>query len=201
MSSDYKEETREVSSDPDEETREASSNAEKETQEALSDPEEETKDVAGLAVGSTDLEGLIVPARRKLTMSGNLPPNTIITRVESTGDRRQGRTSTAKYSADNRRFRRERRQGEYFDMRRRGLDDFAEKGGGIGADSEGHVIGVVNWQQAMNALEMEERRKVRRKKKCRVARPNDKLVVGARVICKRKVKDGEVENYGCRLIA
>ena len=86
-------------------------------------------------------------------------------------------------------------------MRRRGLDDFAEKGGGIGADGEGHVIGAVNWQQAMNALEMEEWRKVRRKKKCSVARPNDKFVVGARVIRKRKVKDGEVEKYGCRLVA
>ena len=53
----------------------------------------------------------------------------------------------------------------------------------------------------MNALKMEEWRKARRKKKRKVARPNDKLVVGARGIYKTKVKDGEVENYRRRLVA
>ena len=53
----------------------------------------------------------------------------------------------------------------------------------------------------MNALEMEEWRKVRRKWKWKVARQNDKLVVGARVIYKRKMKDVEVEKYGCQLVA
>ena len=82
--SDPDEKTLEVPSDPDEktyevpldseETQKAPLNPEKERQEALSDPEEETKDVAGLASWSTDLEGLVVPARRKLTLSGNLPP-------------------------------------------------------------------------------------------------------------------------------
>ena len=80
-------------------------------------------------------------------------------------------------------------------MRRRGLDDFAEEGEDIGADSEGHVTGAVNREQAMNALEMEEWRQVRRKKKCKVVRPNDKLVVWARVIYKRNMRDGEVEKY------
>ena len=86
-------------------------------------------------------------------------------------------------------------------MRRRGLDGFAEKGGYTGADSEGHVTGAVNRQQAMNALQMEELREVRRKKKCKVARPNYKLVVGARAIYKRNMKDGEVTKYRCRLVA
>ena len=40
----------------------------------------------------------------------------------------------------------------------------------------------------MNALEMEEWRKVW-KKKCKVARPNDKLMVGTRVIYNRKRLD------------
>ena len=80
-------------------------------------------------------------------------------------------------------------------MRRWELDDFAVKGGDIGADREGHVIGTVNRQQAMDALEMEEWRKVRRKNKCKVVRPNDKFVVGARMIYKRKMKDGVVEKY------
>ena len=86
-------------------------------------------------------------------------------------------------------------------MRRRGLDGFEEKGGDTGADRERHIIETVNRQQAMHALEIEEWRKVQRKKKYRVARPNDKLVVGARVIYKRKMKDGEVEKYMCRLVA
>ena len=117
------------------------------------------------------------------------------------GARRRGRSSAAKYSADDRRRRRERRRGEYVETRRRGADDFAEKGGNTGADSEGHAIGAVNRAQAMNVLEMKDYGKVQRKKKCKVARPNDKVVVGARVIYKRKIKDGEAEKYRCRLVA
>ena len=137
-------------SDPDEETREAPSNPERETQEAPSDSEEETKDVTGLAAGSTDLKGLVVP------VSGNLPPNNVIAHVESMGAPRRERSIAAKFSGNEQGRRRE----ECVDVRRRGLDDFAGEGGDTGADSEGHVTGVVNRQQAMNALEMGERRKV-----------------------------------------
>ena len=49
----------------------------------------------------------------------------------------------------------------------------------------------------MNALEMEEWRKVRTEK-WKVAQPNDKLVVRSRMIYKTKMKDGEVEKYRCR---
>ena len=73
-------------------------------------------------------------------------------------------------------------------MRRRGYGVFSEAGVTTGADNEGHVTGAVNRQQAMNTPEMEEWRKVR-KKKCKVTRPNDKLVVGARVIYNRKILD------------
>ena len=69
------------------------------------------------------------------------------------------------------------------DVRRH--DDFSQEGGATVADSEGHVTGAVSRQQAMNALEMSEGRKVR-KNKCKVARLNDQLVVGARVIYNRK---------------
>ena len=160
--SNHKEETREAPSDPDEETREAPSNPEKETLEAPSDSEEETKNVAGLAAGSMDLGGLVVPARRELNTGRNLPPNNVIAYVEWTGARRRGRSSAAKYATDDRRRRRGRRRGEYVDMRRWGLDNFVEKGEDVGADSEGHVIGEVNRQQAMNVLEMGEWRNVRR---------------------------------------
>ena len=57
-------------SDSDEETQEAPSNPEEEIREASSDPEKETKDAAEL----TDSGGPVVPAFRKLTISGNLPP-------------------------------------------------------------------------------------------------------------------------------
>ena len=83
---DLTEETREVQldredkaqgtpSDPVEETLEAPSDPKEETLEAPSDSEEERKDVAGLVEGPIDLEGPVVRARRKLTISGNLPPN------------------------------------------------------------------------------------------------------------------------------
>ena len=94
--------------------------------------------------------------------------------------------SAAKLSADDRRSRRGRQRGERVGVRRRGLDNFAEEGEDTGDDSEGHVTRTINWQQAMNALEMEEWRKVWRKKKCKATRPNDKLVVGARMIYKRR---------------
>ena len=48
---------------------------------------------------------------------------------------------------------------------------------------------------------MEEWRRVWRKKKCKVACSNDKLMVGTRMIYKRNMKDGEVEKYECRLVA
>ena len=73
-------------------------------------------------------------------------------------------------------------------MRRQVHDEFLEEGGANGADSEEHVTGAVNQQQTMNALEMNEWKKVR-KKKCKVARLNDKVVVGARVTYNRNVLD------------
>ena len=74
-----------------------------------SDSEEETKNGAGLAAGSTDLEGLVVPKRRKTTISGNFPPNCVIAHVDSMGVlRRRGRSSAATFSVDDQRSRRER---------------------------------------------------------------------------------------------
>ena len=136
-----------------------------------------------------------------LTISGNLPPNNVIAHVESTGARRRGRSSAAKFSADDRKRRRGRRRGASVGVRWRELDNSAEESGDAGADIEGHITEIVNRQQAMNALEMDEWRKVRRKKKCKMARPNGKLVVGARMINKRKMKDGEVDTYKCRPVA
>ena len=87
-------------SDPEEKTVEAPSDPEQETLEAPSDPKEVTKYVAGLAEGPTDVEGLVVPVRRELTINDNLPPNDVKAVVETAGARRRGRSSTAKFSAD-----------------------------------------------------------------------------------------------------
>lgn len=78
-------------------------------------------------------------------------------------------------------------------MRRWELDEFSLEGGATGVDSEVHVTGAVNRQKTMNVLEMEEWRKVRRNKKCIVARRNDKLVIGARVTYKIKIKGNGIE--------
>ena len=85
-------------------------------------------------------------------------------------------------------------------MRRWGHDVLSEESGATGPDSEGNITGAVNRQKTTNALQMEEWRKVRRKK-WKVARPNDKLMVRSRMIYKTKMKDGEVEKYRCRLTA
>ena len=195
--SDREDEAQGTPSYPEKETLEAPSHPEEETLEAPSDPDEKTICAAELADGPRDLEGPVVPASRKRTIGGNLPPNNLKAHVEPAGARRRGRRSTAKFSADER----GRQRGECVDVRRRGHDVFfSEESRATGPDSEGHVTGARNRQKTMNALEMEEWRKVRRKK-WKVARPNDKLVVRARIIYKRKMKDGEVEKYRCRLAA
>ena len=53
----------------------------------------------------------------------------------------------------------------------------------------------------MNTLQIEVWSKVHRKKKWKVTRPNLKLEVGARMICRRFMKGGKVEEYGCQIVA
>ena len=85
------------------ETRQGPSDPDEETQEAPSDSEEETKHIAGLAAGSTDLEGPVGPVRRKITISGNHPPyNANAHLLESTSARTRERSSTAKLPSDER---------------------------------------------------------------------------------------------------
>ena len=93
--SDLNEKTQEAPLDP-EEAQKVPPDLEEATREEPSDSKEETKDVAGLSAGPTDLEGPVVPARRKLTISSNLPTNNVIAHVESTGARRRGRNSAGK---------------------------------------------------------------------------------------------------------
>ena len=74
--------------------------SEEETHEVSWNSEEKTKDVVELTAGLTDLEGPVVPTRRQLTISGNLPPNNVIAHVESTGARRSGRSGNTTKEAD-----------------------------------------------------------------------------------------------------
>ena len=98
---DPEEEAREAPLDLGQETWKVPSDRVKEIREAPSYSKQETKYVAGLAAGSTCLEGRFVPARRKVTISGNFPPNNVIAHAELTGARRRGRSSDATFSADN----------------------------------------------------------------------------------------------------
>ena len=68
-----------------------------------------------------------------------------------------------------------------------------------------------NWRQAMESPERDEWRKAEETmmlgmvENCvykQVARPKDKLVVGTKMLYKRKIgQDGKVEKYECRLVA
>ena len=68
-----------------------------------------------------------------------------------------------------------------------------------------------NWRQAMESPEWDEGRNAEETEmpgiveNCvykQVARPNDKLVVGTKMLYKRKIgEDGKVEKYKCRLVA
>ena len=138
---------------PEEETLEAPSDSDEEILEAPSDPDKKTKNAAELAEGPTDLEGPVVPASRKRTIGGNLPPNNLKAQVEPAGARRHGRRSTAKFSVDER----GRQRGECVDVRRRGHNVLSEESRATGPDSEGHVTGAVNRQKTMRVEESLEK--------------------------------------------
>ena len=81
-------------------------------------------------------------------------------------------------------------------MRRWGMDGFISGGGSTGVDSGGHATGTEYRQQSSDSSEKETIRKARKKWKCKVVTPNDKLVVGTKMLYKRNIKqDGEVEKY------
>ena len=72
---------------------------------------------------------------------------------------------------------------------------FFKGDGATAADSERHVTGAVNGQVTMNTPQNEVWNKVHRNNKWKVARPNKKHEVGARIIYNRFVKSGEGEKY------
>ena len=187
------EETQGASLDP-EETLRAPPDPVEQTQKASSDLEVETKDEAEPVAGAAKLGGPVVPALRKLTISR------IFHQILSSRTWRRRLVRASMEGAAPQFFcrRSKKTTGECGGMLRRGLDGVAGEGGDTGADSQGHITGTVNRRQAMNSLEMEEWRKARRKKTCKMVRPNDRLVVGARMLYKRE--DGDIEKFKCRLV-
>ena len=80
-SQEHKQEMQEALSNSEEKTQEAPSSSEEQSREVPLDPEEETREApsdheeeAKVAVGPTELEGPVVPALRKVTISGHRPP-------------------------------------------------------------------------------------------------------------------------------
>ena len=187
-----------------EETREALSEVEEETQEVLSEHEQEQQQKegeSGPASGSANLEGPDLPALRKLTIDGNIPP-ILSSRVR----RRRPHTGV---------------EGEALHCflptieteEENGVEDAltCDDGRQMAMQATLDIPDLWNRRQAMESPEWDEWRKaeetnlLRMVENCvykQVAGPKDKLVVGTKMLYKRKIgQDGKVEMYKCRLVA
>ncbi|CAM9397304.1 unnamed protein product, partial [Ascophyllum nodosum] len=181
-----------------------------ETQGALSDPGEDTQEVLsedereqqhkeeGAEARSASLEGPTVPALRKLAIDGNVPP-ILSSRTRS----RKPHTGV---------------EGGALDCFLPAIEAEEENGveDVLACDDGGQqatldVSEPRNRRQAMESHEWDEWRKAEETEmlgmveNCvydQVARPKDKLVIGTKMLYKRKIgQDGKVEKYKCRLVA
>ena len=210
----HEHETQEALSEHEVETQGAFSKLEEETQEALSELEEETQEAfsehereqqqkegeAGPASGSANLEGPALPALRKLTIDGDIPP-ILSSRTRS----RRPHTGvegavlhcflpTIEAEEEN------------------GVEDAlaCDDGGQMAMQATLDLPEPRNRRQAMESLEWDKWWKAQETEmlgmieNCiykQVARPKDKLVVGTKMLYKRKNRqDGKVEKYKCRLV-
>ena len=186
------------------ETQEVLSEVEEETQEALSEHagEQQHKDgEAEPASGSANLEGPALPALRKLTIDGNIPP-ILSSRTRS----RRPHTGV---------------EGEALHCflpaieaeEEDGVEDALACGDGglMAMQATLDIPEPRNRRQAMESPEWDKWRKAEETEmlgileNCvykQVARPKNKLVVGTKMLYKRKIgQDGKVEKYKCRLVA
>ena len=195
--------TQEVCSEHEGETQGALSELDKEAQEALSEHEQEQQQKegeAGPASGSVNMKGSALPALRKLTIDGNVPP--ILSARTRT---RRPHTSV---------------EGEALHCFLPAIETEEENG------VEDALACDDGWKMAMQAtLDMPEPRNRRQAmespewdkwwkaeetemfgmvENCvykQMARPKDKLAVGTKMLYKRKIgQDGKVEKYMCRLV-
>ena len=200
----HEHETQEALSELEGETQGALSEHEEETQEALSENEREQQHEEGgaePALGSANLEGPALPALRKLTIDGNIPP-ILSSRTRS----RRPHTGV---------------EGEALHCflpaieaeEENGVEDAlaCDDGGQMAMQATLDTPEPRNRRQAKESQEWDEWRKAEETEmlgmveNCvykQVARPKDKLVVGTKMLYKRKIgQDGEVEKYKCRLVA
>ena len=200
----HEHETQEAFSEHERETQGALSKLEEETQEALSEHEREQQLKGGeaeLASGSENLEGPALPALRELTIDGNIPP------ILSSRTRiRRPHTSV---------------EGEALHCflpaieteEETGVEDAlaCDDGGQMAMQATLDVPEPRNRRQAMESPEWDEWRKAEETEvlgmveNCvykQVARPKDKLVVGTKMLYKRKSRTGrqgrEVQVPTCR---
>ena len=186
-----------------EETQEALSELEEETQEAFSEHEQQQQHKegeAGPALGSANL-GPALPALRKLTIDGNVPP------ILSSRTRSR-RPHTGVEGAALHFFLPAIEAEE-----ESGVEDAlaCDDGGQMAMQATLDIPEPRNRRQAMELPEWDKWRKEEETEMLgtvenyvykQVARPKDKLVVGTKMLYKRKIgQDGKVEKYKCRLVA
>ena len=211
----HEHETQEAFSEHEGKTQGALSKLEEETQEALSELEEETQEAlleheqeqqqkegeAGRASVSANLERPALPALCKLTIDGNIPP-ILSSRTRS----RRPHTGV---------------EGAALHCFLPAIEAAEENGveDALACDDDGQMAMQAtldepeprNRWQAMEPPEWDEWRKAEETEMlgivencvCKqVARPKDKLVVGTKMLCKRKIgQDGKVEKYKGQLVA
>ena len=197
-------ETQRAFSKLEDETQEASSELEEGTQEALSKHEQERQQKegeAGPASGSANLEGPALTALRKLTIDGNIPP------ILSSRTRSR-RSHTCVEGAALHCFLPAIKAEE-----KNGVEDALAcvDGGQMAMQATLDIPKPRNRRQAMESPDWDEWRKAEETEMLgmvdnylykQVTRPKNKLVVGTKMLYKRKVgKDSKVEKYKCRLVA
>ena len=187
----HEHETQEALSEHEGETQGALLELEEETQEALSEHEREQQHKEGEvepASGSANLEGPTLPVLRKLTIED---PTPVWMEKRCIVSCRRSRPK-----------------------RKNGVEDAlaCNDGGQMAMQATLDIPEPINRRQAMESQEWDEWRKAEETEmlgmveNCvykQVARPKDKLVVGTKMLYKRKKirQDGKVEKYKCRLVA
>ena len=200
----YEHETQGTFSKLEEEAQKASSEVEEETQETLSEHEREQQQKegeTGLTSGSANLEGPALPALRKLTIDGNIPP-ILSSRTRS------GRPHTGVEGAALHCFlpaiEAEEENGvedalacdDEDQMAMQATLDISEP------RNRWQAMGSPEWNEWRKAEETEMLGMVENCVYKQVAWPKDKLVVGTKMFYKRKIgKDVKVKKYKCRLVA
>ena len=200
----HEHETQEAFSEHEGETQGSLSELEEETQEVLSDHEQEQQHKEGEAEpasGSANLEGSALPALPKITIDGNIPPilsSRTRSRRPHTGVEGEALLCflpTIEAEEEN------------------GVEDTlaCDDGGQMAMQATLDIPEPRNRRQAMESPEWDEWRKAEETEmlgiveNCvykQVARPKDKVVVGTKMLYKRKIgQNGEVEKYKCRLVA